>query len=89
MICIAANPGGAGGIAGGAGSEGQVSTDKGGIGASSYGYPTIQTVTGVTKVFEIQLTKDYLGQIPADLSDITKVVFEMRPTMNSYRNSVT
>lgn len=88
MICIAANPGGAGGIAGGAGAEGQVSTDKGGIGASSYGYPTIQTVTGVTKVFEIQLTKDYLGQIPADLSDITKVVFEMRPTMNSYDRKV-
>lgn len=88
MICLAENPGGAGGIAGGAGSEGQVSTDMGGIGATSYGYPTIETVTGVTKTFEIQLTKDYTGQIPSDLSDIDSVVFEMRPTMNSYDRRV-
>lgn len=87
-ICIAENPAGAGGIAGGAGNEGQVSTDQGGIGASSYGYPTLQTVTGVTKIFEIQLTKDMLGQIPADLSDIKRVEFEMRPTMYSFDRQV-
>lgn len=89
MICIAENSGGKGGIAGGAGSEGQASVSSGGIGANSYGYPTIETVTGVTKTFEIQLTKDYTGEIPADLSDIHKVVFEMRPTMNSYDRKVT
>lgn len=89
MICLAENIGGKGGIAGGAGSEGQASVDKGGIGANSYGYPTIETVTGVTQEFEIQLTKDYTGAIPADLSDISKVIFEMRPTMNSYDKKVT
>lgn len=83
MICIAANSGGQGGIAGGGGSEGQASVNKNGIGANSYGYPTIETVTGVTQTFEIQLTKDYTGEIPADLSNITSVWYEARPTMQS------
>ena len=88
MICIAENIGGVGGIAGGAGSEGQASVEKGGIGANSYGYPVIETVTGVTQTFDIQLTKDYTGTIPADLSDISRVVFEMRSTMNSMDRKV-
>lgn len=85
MICIAANSGGQGGIAGGAGSEGQASQSATGSGTSSYGYPIIETVTGVTQTFEIQLTKDYSGEVPADLSDITEVWFEARPSMQSQK----
>lgn len=89
MICIAENTGGAGGIAGGAGSEGQASVSSSGIGANSYGWPTLETVTGVTHTFEIQLTKDYTGEIPADLSNISKVVFEARPSMYSSIYAIT
>lgn len=82
-ICLTENIGGQGGIAGGGGNEGQSSIVSNGIGANSYGYPVLETVTGVTHTFTIQLTKDYTGAIPLDMTGITKVMFEARPTMNS------
>lgn len=84
MICIAENIGGKGGVAGGAGAHGQGSQQADGVGASDYGYPTIDLVTGLTADVSVQLTKDYNGTIPADLSSITKVVFKARPSMVSY-----
>lgn len=84
MICIAENSGGKGGVAGGAGAHGQASQQAGGVGASDYGYPSIDLVTGLTADVSVQLTKDYNGTIPADLSSITKVVFKARPSMVSY-----
>ena len=85
MLCIAENIGGQGGIAGGAGSEGQASQSATGSGAGSYGYPVIEVVTGMTVDETVQLTKDYGGTLPADLSSITKVEFRARPTMRSDR----
>jgi len=81
MICIAQNSGGKGGVSGGAGAEGQPSQKAGGFGASGYGYPVIETVTGVTADFSVQLTKDTDGTIPSDLSNIASVELVARPSM--------
>ena len=59
-----------------------------GTGVSSYGYPVIEVVTGMTATQQVQLTKDYGGEIPADLSDIVKVEFRARPSMNSYNREI-
>lgn len=48
MICIAENSGGKGGIAGGAGANGQGSQSATGAGSSSYGYPVVEVTTGMT-----------------------------------------
>ena len=81
MICIAENSGGKGGIGGGEGAAGQASMDATGGAAHGYGYPVIECVTGMTTTVGVQLTKDYNGEIPSDLSGITSVVFKARPTM--------
>lgn len=83
MLCIPENYGGKGGVAGGAGAEGQASQSATGAGAGSYGYPVIEVVTGMTTTLEVQLTKDYNGTLPADLSSITKVEYRARPTMRT------
>lgn len=88
MICIAENTGGLGGISGGAGANGQASQQADGSGASSYGYPVLEVVTGMTTTLEVQLTKDYNGTLPADLSSITKVEFRARPSMVSYDKEI-
>ena len=80
-ICIPENSGGLGGVAGGAGAQGQASQDATGAAARGYGYPTIEIVTGMTADLEVQLTKDYNGEIASDMSNIGKVVFKARPTM--------
>lgn len=80
-ICIAENSGGKGGVGGGAGAEGQASQVATGAAARGYGYPTIECVTGQTADFEVQLTKDYSGEIASDLSNIDHVYFVARPTM--------
>lgn len=78
MICIAENNG-QGGVAGGAGSSGQPSQTASGSAASSYGWPVLECVTGTPCDLVVQLTKDYDGSKPADLSDIEKVVFCFQP----------
>lgn len=83
MICIAENSGGKGGVAGGAGSSGQASQGAQGFGAHGYGYPVIEATTGMTVTLEVQLTKDYNGEIASDLTDITKILFKARPSMAS------
>ena len=83
MICIAENSGGKGGVAGGAGANGQASQSATGAGANDYGYPVLEVVTGMTTDLTVQLTKDYNGTIPSDLSSITKVEFRARPSMVS------
>ena len=82
-ICIAENSGGKGGIAGGAGSEGQASQNATGAAAHGYGYPVIECVTGMTADFDIQLTKDYAGEIQSDLSETTALYFVARPSMRT------
>ena len=88
MICIAENSGGKGGVAGGAGAHGQASQQAGGAGMSDYGYPVLEVVTGMTTDLTVQLTQDYAGEIPADLSSITKVEFRARPSMVSYDKEI-
>ena len=88
MICIAENSGGKGGVAGGAGANGQASQHADGVGANDYGYPVIEVVTGLTTDVTVQLTKDYNGEIPSDLSSITKVEFRARPSMVSYDREI-
>ena len=88
MICIAENSGGFGGISGGAGADGQASQHAGGAGASDYGYPVLEVTTGMTTELEVQLTKDYSGTLPADLSSITKVEFRARPSMVSHNREI-
>ena len=88
MICIAENSGGKGGISGGAGANGQASQQAGGAGASDYGYPVLEVTTGMTTELEVQLTKDYNGTLPADLSSITKVEFRARPSMISHNREI-
>ena len=82
-ICIAENSGGKGGIAGGAGSEGQASQNATGAASHGYGYPVIECVTGMTADFDIQLTKDYAGEIQSDLSETTALYFVARPSMRT------
>lgn len=82
MICIAANSGGKGGVAGGAGASGQASQNATGTGANSYGYPVLEAVTGMTATYTIQLTDDYNGEVPSDLTGIQSVRFVAAPTMN-------
>jgi len=89
MICIAEHSPGAGGIAGGAGESGQGSQVASGAAARGYGYPVIETVTGMDASFEVQLTKDYEGTNPADLSQINKVDLCMKPSMHSVNSSST
>lgn len=83
MICIAENSGGKGGVAGGAGAQGQASQVATGSAAIDYGYPVIEVVTGMTSTHQIQLTKDYDGTIPADLTAISNVKFKAVPSMHS------
>ena len=83
MICIAENSGGKGGIGGGAGAENQPSMDATGGAARGYGYPVIEMVTGMTRTFTVQLTKDYAGEVASDLSNVSAVYFVARPTMRS------
>lgn len=82
-ICIAENSGGKGGIAGGAGANGQASQNATGAAAHGYGYPVIECVTGMTATFDIQLTKDYNGEVASDLSETTAVYFVARPSMRT------
>lgn len=89
MICIAEHNPGAGGIAGGAGESGQSSQVASGAAARGYGYPVIEAVTGMDCHFDVQLTKDYEGTNPADLSNIGKVDLCMKPSMHSVNNSDT
>lgn len=86
-ICIAENSGGLGGIGAGAGASGQASQDAAGAAAHGYGYPCIECVTGMTADFDIQLTKDYNGEVASDLSDIVKVVMVALPSMRSTSTS--
>ena len=88
MICIAENSGGKGGIAGGAGAQGQASQVAGGTGACDYGYPVLEVVTGLTTDLTVQLTRDYNGTLPADLSSITKVDFCAWPSMVSHSKEI-
>jgi hypothetical protein len=83
MICIAENSGGKGGVAGGAGAQGQASQSATGTAAIDYGYPVIEVVTGMTTTQQVQLTKDYDGTIPSDLSVISSVKFRAVPSMVS------
>ena len=55
---------------------------------SDYGYPVLEVVTGMTTDLTVQLTQDYAGEIPADLSSITKVEFRARPSMVSYNKEI-
>ena len=82
-ICIAQNSGGLGGVGGGAGAEGQASQVATGAAGRGYGYPVLECTTGLTATYDIQLTKDYNGELPADLSKVTDVYFVARPTMRS------
>ncbi len=88
MICIAENSGGKGGVAGGAGAAGQASQSATGFGASDYGYPVIEVTTGQTTTVEVQLTKDYNGEIPANLTEIYSVIFKARPSMTSHSKEI-
>jgi hypothetical protein len=88
MICIAENSGGKGGVAGGEGAQGQASQVASGAGACDYGYPVLEVVTGLTTDLSVQLTKDYNGTIPADLSSITKVDFCAWPSMVSHNKEI-
>lgn len=87
-ICLAENSGGLGGIGGGGGSKGQASGNATGAGASDYGFPIIETTTGLTADFDIQLTKDTSGEVPSDLSDITDVWFVAKPSMRSQETPI-
>ena len=84
-ICIAENVGGFGGIAGKGGAEGQPSLNGDGAMAVSYGWPVIETVTGLTRTFDIQLTKDATGTIPADLTNIGRVMFSASANLRDSR----
>ena len=88
MICIAENSGGFGGVAGGGGANGQASQVASGAAARDYGYPVLEVVTGLTTDLTVQLTKDYNGTLPADLSDITKVDFCAWPSMVSHNKEI-
>lgn len=88
MICIAENSGGKGGVAGGAGANGQASQNATGTGSSDYGYPVIELTTGMTSTVTVQLTKDYDGTIPADLTGIDTVKFRARPCMTSHSKEI-
>lgn len=78
MICIQESNG-QGGIAGGAGANGQASQVASGAAASSYGWPVLECVTGTPCDLVVQLTKDYEGNVQSDLRDISKVVFCWQP----------
>lgn len=86
-ICIAENSGGKGGTGGGAGAQGQASTVAEGAAAHGYGYPVIECTTGMTKEYTVQLTKDFNGEVPSDLSAVTSVMFVARPTMRGSRDT--
>ena len=88
MICIAENSGGKGGVAGGAGSSGQASQEAQGFGAHGYGYPVLEATTGMTVTLQVQLTKDYNGEIASDLTDVTKVLFKARPSIASHSKEI-
>ena len=88
MICIAENSGGKGGIAGGAGANGQASQIATGHASNDYGYPILELTTGMTASLDVQLTKDYNGEIKMDLSDASKVEFRARPSKVSHDREI-
>lgn len=87
-ICLKENPPGKGGIAGGAGNLGQTSQIAEGHFATGYGYPVIDIATGMTASFTVQLTTDWQGQRPSDLSDIQTIYFVARPCMQAQTNYI-
>lgn len=82
MICIAENNG-EGGLNGGAGAEGQASQNATGSGATGYGFPVLECVTGTPCTLVVQLTKDYDGTVPSDLSGISDVKFVAKASMST------
>lgn len=74
-ICIPQAVPGAGGVGGGQGHQGQASQDASGHASRSYGIPVIRTSTGVHADFQIQLTSDVQGTIPAELYDTPRIDF--------------
>ena len=82
MICIGESNG-EGGINGGAGNTGQASQVASGTGATGYGFPVIECVTGTPCEIMVQLTKDYDGNVPSDLEGISKVKFVARASMQA------
>jgi len=87
-ICITENSGGQGGVAGGGGAHGQASLSAQGHASTSYGWPVIEVVTGTPCTIDVQLTKDYHGEIPQDLSDIHKVLFVAWSSMERTRPEI-
>lgn len=88
MICIPENSGGLGGIAGGAGANGQASQNASGAGANGYGYPVIELTTGMTTTQTVQLTRDMAGEVAADMTDVQKVMFKAWPSMVSHNDEI-
>lgn len=81
MICMTQNPNGYGGVAGGAGPTGSVADAAGGGSSACNGVPVIRVVSGMKKSFDIQLTQDMEGLLPAQLQDTDKVYFKAKRTV--------
>lgn len=73
--CLFANYPGSGGVAGGAGPNGAVSSQAGGKGVYNGGYPFISVVTGSNATLTIDLKQQVDGGDPVDLSGVDHVQF--------------
>lgn len=87
--CLFANYPGSGGVAGGAGPEGAVSSQAGGKGVYNGGVPFLSVVTGSNATLTIELKTQVDGGDPVDLSGVDHVQFvakEMPFTPEYYVN---
>lgn len=78
-ICTASSTLGAGGVAGGAGSEGSVAFNQTAM-STSMGVPIMKVITGIPTTIEVSLTEDVFGDIPIDIPTDATVKFIAKPS---------
>ena len=78
MICTESSVLGAGGVAGGAGSEGSVAYNNTPM-STSMGIPVMKVISGMPTTISVKLTEDVFGDIPVDISADATVTLVAKP----------
>lgn len=83
MICTESSVLGAGGVAGGAGSEGSVAYNNTPM-STSMGIPVMKVISGMPTTISVKLTEDVFGDIPVDIPADATVTLVAKPCKDTY-----
>lgn len=82
MICTSDTVLGAGGVSGGAGSEGSVAYNNTAM-STSMGIPVMKVISGIPTSIGVKLTEDVFGDIPVDIPSDAIVHFVVKPSKDT------